>query len=155
MPKSSSQRSSGCLQSPNLIYKVCLMGRDVCHNWIRLNILPHNSFPAVQTQSENCTTMRRKPSYSYTNKQTLMPVGSLSSLPSSLMQTKISSKRHQGWRVLSSFEENNKHNKENQSGNDPAQPLTSGIFIVSGEQLIPIARSYFLHFSDWAVTAPN
>lgn len=85
LPKSS-QRSSGCLQSPNLICKVCLMGRDVCHDWIRLNILPHNSFPAVQTQSENCTTMRRKLSYSYVNKQTLMPVGSLSSLPSSLMQ---------------------------------------------------------------------
>lgn len=68
-----------------------------------------------------------------------MREATLSSFPSSFMQKKSSSKRHQGGGLVSLFEENNKskHNRTNQGGSNHTQPLTSGIFIVSGEQLMP------------------
>lgn len=90
---------TGCLLSPNLICRVCLMqqGGDVCWGWIRLNILPHNSHPCCTNtewdKSENYKTMKRNLSNSWTNKQTLMLEATLSSFPSSFKQKTKKKKR--------------------------------------------------------------
>lgn len=62
---------------------------------------------------------------------------SLSSFPSSFMKEKNTIQKGIKVVVQAVFEENNKskHNRTNQGGSDCSQPLTSGIFIVSGEQL--------------------
>lgn len=123
--------------------EVCLMqqGGDVCLGWIRLNILPHNSHPRCTNtewdKSSNCTTMRRKLRNPWSNKQTLLLPATLPSFPSSFMQQKNTVQKGIKVVVQTLFEGSNKskHNSSDQRGSNRTQPLTSGIFIVSGEQL--------------------
>lgn len=156
---------TGCLLSPNLICRVCLMqqGGDVCWGWIRLNILPHNSHPCCTNtewdKSENYKTMKRNLSNSWTNKQTLMLEATLSSFPSSFKQkTKKKRKEKQfkqasRWWFSLSLKKVIKANRTGLSREEAtcAQPLTSGIFIVSGEQLFPflVAILNTFYSTEW------